>query len=111
MIDMVKERPFERHCAIISLMELKTIDSATDTPVTSSEHEKEDDWQVEIDELVAALADVGVSWETTMPTLFESDVRDGWEPVLVGFLKDVSFFVPYFVRCKRTKLTDELGFV
>ncbi|KAG8844443.1 hypothetical protein FRB96_003031 [Tulasnella sp. 330] len=88
LIDMVKERPFERHCAIISLMELKTTDSTTDTPMTSGEHEKEDDWQVEIDELVAALADVGVSWETTMPALFESDVRDGWEPVLVGFLKD-----------------------
>ncbi|KAG9001450.1 hypothetical protein FRB94_004765 [Tulasnella sp. JGI-2019a] len=88
LIDMVKERPFERHCAIISLMELKTADAGPDMGVTSSEHEKEDDWQVEIDELVAALADVGVSWETTTPTLFESDVRDGWEPVLVGFLKD-----------------------
>ena len=60
----------------------------------AKEFEKEDDWQVEIDELLAALADVGVSWETTFPTLLETSDRDGWEAVLVGVLKDVRLRIP-----------------
>lgn len=88
LISVVQERPFERHCAIISLLELKNLGEGE---AAGAAHEKEDDWQVEIDELIAALADVGVSWETTVPQLFESPTRDGWEAVIVGFLKDVGF--------------------
>ncbi|KAG8903371.1 hypothetical protein FRB99_003393 [Tulasnella sp. 403] len=86
LVAMISERPFERHCAILSLMELK--DAENELAVKAKEFEKEDDWQVEIDELLAALADVGVSWESNLPALVVSDDREGWEAVLVGVLKD-----------------------
>ena len=90
LINLIQERPFERHAAIVSLMELKDV-----LPETKHAHEREDDWWVEIDELLAALAEVGVSWESSLLSSVlkaEAD-RDGWECLMVGVLKDVSCLV------------------
>jgi bromodomain adjacent to zinc finger domain protein 1A len=90
LVNIARERPSERHCAILSLLELKTDaeDGGDDQENKAKMHENEDDWQVDIDELVAALTDIGNSWESV--TFKGKDGRDGWEEVLVGFLKDVS---------------------
>lgn len=86
LINMIRERPFDRHAAVVSLLELKDGDSPQ--AIKAGQAEKDDDWQVEIDELLGAVADIGVSWESTIPSVLSSDVRDGWECVLIGFLKD-----------------------
>ena len=67
--------PFNRHSAILSLMELK---------------EKKGDHEylgVTIEQLAAAMADVGNNWERA--PLRHAENREGWEESLVGCLKDV----------------------
>jgi len=86
LINIARERSNERHCAVLSLLELKNTEESEQVM-----DEKEDDWQVDIDELVAALTDVGSNWESV--SLKSKEGREGWEEVLVGFLKDVSPFM------------------
>lgn len=69
--------PFNRHAAILSLLELKN---------TAADNEEEG--ATSIDDLVAAMADVGNNWERV--PLKHSDGRVGWEEALIGCLKDVS---------------------
>lgn len=67
--------PFTRHSALVSLLRLK------------EEDDPEVHFGVSIDQLVAAMADVGNNWERV--PLRHNEGRDGWEEALVGCLKDV----------------------
>lgn len=69
--------PFNRHSAVLSLLRVK------DT--LEEEHKI---WGITIDQLAAAMADVGNNWERV--PLRTQDARAGWEDALVGCLKDVS---------------------
>ena len=100
LLNVIAEKPFDRHCAVVSLMDLKNVES---TP-----YDKDDDWQVEIDELLAALADVGVSWEVTLPALVGDEKREGWENTLVGVLKDVSDVIGFSRRIEFMTLLSTL---
>lgn len=66
--------PFTRHSAIVSLIPLKD--------------KLESVYGVSVDQLTAAMADVGNNWERA--PLRHADGREGWEESLVGCLKDVS---------------------
>jgi bromodomain adjacent to zinc finger domain protein 1A len=68
--------PFTRHSALVSLLRLK------------EEGEAESYFGITLDQLVAAMADVGNNWERV--PLRHSEGRDGWEEALVGCIKDVS---------------------
>ena len=68
--------PFTRHSAVLSLLRLQ------DT--------LEEDHRVlgvTVDELAAAMADVGNNWERV--PLRHTEMRQGWEEALLGCLKDV----------------------
>lgn len=65
--------PFNRHNAILSLLPLKD----TLQPVQG----------VSVEQLEAAMADVGNNWERA--PLRHAEGREGWEESLVGCLKDV----------------------
>ncbi|KAH9486764.1 Imitation switch two complex protein 1 [Psilocybe cubensis] len=70
---------FVRHSALLSLLKRKEDLEAAgkqEVPVLG----------LTIDELVAAMADVGNNWERV--PLRYAEVRDGWEEALVGCLKD-----------------------
>lgn len=58
-----------------------------------------------IDDLVAALADVGNNWERV--PLKQSDGREGWEEALIGCLKDVRSF--RFLRLVSLLIIDRLA--
>ncbi|KAJ7130061.1 chromatin remodeling complex protein [Mycena crocata] len=70
---------FQRHSALVSLLRLR--DSRADEG-------REDDrlLGVSIDELTAAMAEVGNNWERV--PLRHSEGREGWEDALFGCLKD-----------------------
>lgn len=68
--------PFNRHSAVLSLLRAKN---------TLEEQHKT--LGITIDQLAAAMADVGNSWERV--PLRTQDARAGWEDALVGCLKDV----------------------
>ena len=68
--------PFNRHSAVLSLLHMK------DT--LEEEHKT---LGITIDQLAAAMADVGNNWERV--PLRTQDARAGWEDALVGCLKDV----------------------
>lgn len=68
--------PFNRHSAVLSLLRVK--DSLEEHKV----------FGITIDQLAAAMADVGNNWERV--PLRTQDARAGWEDALVGCLKDVS---------------------
>jgi bromodomain adjacent to zinc finger domain protein 1A len=72
--------PFTRHSAVLSLLRLKEemeVDNVHD-----------EDLGVSIEQLSAAMADVGNNWERV--PLRHSEGREGWEDALLGCLKDVS---------------------
>jgi len=74
--------PFQRHSALLSLLRLKEdleSDDQEDAPLLG----------VTIEDLTAAMADVGNNWERV--PLRASEGREGWEDTLVGCLKDVRF--------------------
>jgi bromodomain adjacent to zinc finger domain protein 1A len=64
---------FQRHSAVMSLM--------------SGSEDEQEGFGVTIEELTAAMADVGNNWERT--PLRHSEGREGWEESLMGCLKDV----------------------
>ncbi|CDO72325.1 hypothetical protein BN946_scf184977.g22 [Trametes cinnabarina] len=66
--------PFNRHSAVMSLVDYK------------QEHGDNELLGVSIDQLTAAMADVGNNWERA--PLRHSEGREGWEESLVGCLKD-----------------------
>lgn len=68
--------PFNRHSAVLSLLRLK-----------DGLEEDHKVFGVTIDELAAAMADVGNNWERV--PLRIQDTRAGWEDALLGCLKDV----------------------
>ncbi|KAK7463755.1 hypothetical protein VKT23_005692 [Stygiomarasmius scandens] len=71
--------PFQRHSALLSLLRLKEdleSDDQEDAPLLG----------VTIEDLTAAMADVGNNWERV--PLRASEGREGWEDTLVGCLKD-----------------------
>ncbi|KAJ6604346.1 chromatin remodeling complex protein [Mycena vulgaris] len=70
---------FQRHSALVSLLRLR--DSLV-------EEGREDDkvFGVTVDELTAAMAEVGNNWERV--PLRQSEAREGWEDALFGCLKD-----------------------
>ena len=73
--------PFVRHSALLSLLRRKEEENPGVSEV----------FGVTIDQLSAAMADVGNNWERV--PLKHSEGRVGWEEALVGCLKDVrSFF-------------------
>ncbi|KIK82429.1 hypothetical protein PAXRUDRAFT_64788, partial [Paxillus rubicundulus Ve08.2h10] len=67
--------PFNRHSAVLSLLRLK-----------NGLEEDHKVFGVTIDELAAAMADVGNNWERV--PLRIQDTRAGWEDALLGCLKD-----------------------
>ena len=74
--------PFTRHSAVLSLLRLKEQMEVDGTP--------DEDLGVSIEQLSAAMADVGNNWERV--PLRHSEGREGWEDALLGCLKDVSIF-------------------
>ncbi|KAH9835634.1 chromatin remodeling complex protein [Rhodofomes roseus] len=68
--------PFQRHSAVLSLLEGKDEAGGNDDLLLG----------VSIDQLTTAMADVGNNWERA--PLRHSEGRDGWEESLVGCLKD-----------------------
>ena len=71
---------FQRHSALVSLLRLK--DELMD------EGRSNELFGVSIDDLSAAMADVGNNWERV--PLRHTEGREGWEEALLGCLKDVS---------------------
>ncbi|KAJ7783454.1 chromatin remodeling complex protein [Mycena maculata] len=69
---------FQRHSALVSLLRLR--DGMLEG------HEDDRVYGVSIDELTAAMAEVGNNWERV--PLRHSDGREGWEDALFGCLKD-----------------------
>ncbi|THU94815.1 chromatin remodeling complex protein [Dendrothele bispora CBS 962.96] len=71
--------PFQRHSAVLSLLRLKEDleeDGKDDAPMLG----------ITIEDLTAAMADVGNNWERV--PLRASEGREGWEDALLGCLKD-----------------------
>ena len=68
--------PFNRHSAIMSLMNLK------------DEQGDDEFLVVTMDQLTDAMVDVGSNWERA--PLRHAEGREGWEESMVGCLKDVS---------------------
>lgn len=79
---------FNRHSAVLSLLRLKG--------KLEKDHKV---LGVTIEQLTAAMADVGNNWERI--PLRHADGRAGWEDALLGCLKDVSSF---FVSRPRVSL-------
>lgn len=73
--------PFVRHGALLSFLKYKD-------DLYEKQQEEDTCYGVTIDELTAAMADVGNNWER-VPLRF-SEGREGWEEAIVGCLKDVS---------------------
>ncbi|TFK30606.1 hypothetical protein FA15DRAFT_662605 [Coprinopsis marcescibilis] len=71
--------PFVRHSALLSLLKQKEEMEEKDQP-------DEAPYGVTVDQLVAAMADVGNNWER-VPLRF-SEGREGWEEAVIGCLKD-----------------------
>ncbi|PFH54635.1 hypothetical protein AMATHDRAFT_134914 [Amanita thiersii Skay4041] len=71
--------PFTRHSALLSLLRLKE-------KMEDGEQATTRVLGVTIDELTAAMAEVGNNWERI--PLRHTEGRDGWEEALVGCLKD-----------------------
>ncbi|KAI0824248.1 chromatin remodeling complex protein [Trametes gibbosa] len=75
LIYILRSVGFNRHSAVVSLVDLKQ-EQGSDNEV----------FGVTIDQLTAAMADVGNSWERA--PLRHAEGREGWEESLVGCLKD-----------------------
>ena len=71
---------FMRHSATVSLLYHKE-------QLQSDDQELEPVFGVNLDDLLAAMADVGNNWERV--PLRHVEGREGWEDALVGCLKDV----------------------
>ncbi|KAH7924854.1 chromatin remodeling complex protein [Leucogyrophana mollusca] len=69
--------PFTRHSAVLSLLRSKE---------DTEDQEQDKVLGVTIDQLAAAMADVGNNWERV--PLRHSELRAGWEDALLGCLKD-----------------------
>lgn len=80
--------PFNRHSAVLSLLRMK------DT--LEEEHKI---LGITIDQLAAAMADVGNNWERV--PLRPQDARTGWEDALVGCLKDVGDTISHLLVTNR----------
>jgi bromodomain adjacent to zinc finger domain protein 1A len=70
---------FQRHSALVSLLRLKAEAEEADC--------SDEKFGVSIEELTAAMADVGNNWERV--PLRHTEGREGWEDALMGCLKDV----------------------
>ncbi|KAJ7102222.1 chromatin remodeling complex protein [Mycena belliarum] len=70
---------FQRHSALVSLLRLRD-------RLMEEGHEDDRLMGVSIDELTAAMAEVGNNWERV--PLRQSEGREGWEDALFGCLKD-----------------------
>ncbi|KZT74701.1 hypothetical protein DAEQUDRAFT_700684 [Daedalea quercina L-15889] len=68
--------PFQRHSAVLSLLEAKDEADGHDDMLLG----------VSVDQLTTAMADIGNNWERA--PLRHIEGRDGWEESLVGCLKD-----------------------
>ncbi|KAI0662737.1 chromatin remodeling complex protein [Cubamyces menziesii] len=75
LIYILRTVPFNRHSAVISLVDYKQDHGDNDSV-----------FGVTIEQLTEAMADVGNNWERA--PLRHSEGRDGWEESLVGCLKD-----------------------
>lgn len=71
---------FMRHSALVSLLKEKEL-------LEESGHQPAPVLGIQVDELTAAMADVGNNWERV--PLRHTEGREGWEDALVGCLKDV----------------------
>lgn len=76
--------PFQRHSAMLSLLHHKE-------NLRERGHQQENVFGVSIDELTAAMADIGNNWERV--PLRHSEGREGWEDALLGCIKDVCAFL------------------
>jgi bromodomain adjacent to zinc finger domain protein 1A len=76
---------FQRHSALVSLLRLKD--------ELGEEGRPTEQFGVSIDDLSAAMADVGNNWERV--PLRHTEGREGWEEALLGCLKDVCLFFFY----------------
>lgn len=76
LIYILRTVGFDRHSAIVSLVD--------DSKEKGGDNEV---FGVTIDQLTAAMADIGNNWERA--PLRHSEGREGWEESLVGCLKDV----------------------
>jgi bromodomain adjacent to zinc finger domain protein 1A len=74
--------PFTRHSALVSLLRLK------------EDGDADPEFGVTVDQLTAAMADVGNNWERV--PLRHGEGREGWEEALVGCLKDVCYQLDLF---------------
>lgn len=79
--------PFQRHAAVLSLLQEKESERPTTNEKTSL---------VSIDKLLEAVVDVGNNWERV--PLKHGEDRQGWEEALIGCLKDVAVLLYSFVR-------------
>ena len=75
---------FMRHNATVSLLRQKE-------EIEDNGRELKPVFGVELDNLLAAMADVGNNWERV--PLRHAEGREGWEDALVGCLKDVRIIV------------------
>ncbi len=73
---------FTRHSATLSLLQEKE----------QTGRDLELIWNITLDDLLAAMADVGNNWERV--PLRYPEGREGWEDALVGCLKDVRICLP-----------------
>lgn len=76
--------PFIRHSAVLSLLHQKDNQKV---PVDSDDEDSNDGLDASADDLAAAMADIGNSWERV--PLRHVEGREGWQDALVGCLKDV----------------------
>lgn len=76
--------PFTRHSAVLSLLHQKNNQKVS---VDSDDDDSNDGLDVSVDDLAAAMADIGNSWERV--PLRHAEGREGWQDALVGCLKDV----------------------
>jgi bromodomain adjacent to zinc finger domain protein 1A len=77
---------FQRHSAVRSMLQYQ--DKTYNEDDDSSHDDGDQIFGVSVEQLSAAMADVGNNWERA--PLRASEGRDGWEDSLVGCLKDVS---------------------
>lgn len=78
--------PFNRHAAVLSLLDLKKYEMDQDESSVPT-----------IDMLTEALADIGNNWERV--PLKHGDGRLGWQEAMIGCLKDVCTLLPdHFLR-------------
>ncbi|KIY45420.1 hypothetical protein FISHEDRAFT_66988 [Fistulina hepatica ATCC 64428] len=69
--------PFARHSALLSLLRLKE---------SGRESDEDAVYGLGIDDLTTVMAEVGSNWERAR--LRSQDMREGWEEIMVGCLKD-----------------------